>query len=78
MRVHSTLHAIIDPGLCRAYYRPGQWVPHRSLGTAIPKQRRQEAFAFTQRQITPFEVRFDVADLVRFLPVEVIRACPLG
>lgn len=78
MRVHSTVHAIIDRGLCRLYYRPGMWVPHCSLGTAIPKQFRDEAFAFTQRQIAPFDVSFDVADVVRFLPVEVIRACPLG
>ena len=78
MQVHAALHAILDPGLCRPYYRPGIWVPHCSLGTAIPTQRRDEALVFTQRQITPFEVRFDVADVVRFLPVEVVLAVRLG
>lgn len=78
MQVHAALHAILNPGLCRPYYRPGIWVPHCSLGTAIPTQRRDEALVFTQRQIAPFDVSFDVADVVRFLPVEVIRARPLG
>lgn len=69
---HDAIHRTINPALCRPYSRPGHWVPHCTLGTAIPNARRDEAYAMTQRTIDRFEVTFDVADVVCFPPVEVI------
>jgi 2'-5' RNA ligase len=77
-QAHAAVHRMIGPMLCRPHYRPGHWVPHCTLGTAIPHDRRDEARAMTQRVVAPFEVTFDTADVVRFLPVEVIREQRLG
>ena len=44
--MHQAIHAVIDPSLCRPYYRPGAWVPHCTLGMAIPPERRAAAEAF--------------------------------
>lgn len=76
-QAHAVIHGVIDPGRCLPHYRPGNWVPHCTLGVGIPRDRRDEAFAMTQRAIAPFEVCFDCADVVSFLPVEVIRERPL-
>jgi 2'-5' RNA ligase len=69
---HARVHACIDPRLCHPHYRPGAWVPHCTLGTEIPENRREEAMAFAARPIQAFEVIFDVADCVSFPPLSVI------
>ena len=70
---HAAIHRLIDPATCRPNYRPGQWVPHCTLGTRIAPSHRAAALALTQRNIAPFEVIFDIADAASFLPVEVIE-----
>ena len=73
MAAHSAVHAAIDPALCRPTYRPGAWVPHCSLATSIDRSRRDEALQFATQNIESFDVVFDFADCVRFLPVEVLH-----
>ena len=76
--LHGQLHGLIDSAACRSNYRPGVWVPHCSLATAIDLGRRSEAMAVVQTELAPFEVVFDVIDCARFHPVKVIheRALP--
>ena len=71
--VHDRIHTLINPGSCRPNYRPGAWVPHCSLATAIDGSRRDAAIALTRRSIAPIEVEFDVADCAIFPPVKVVR-----
>jgi 2'-5' RNA ligase len=69
---HERVHSRIDPRLCRSHYRPGAWVPHCTLATDILPVHREDAIAFADRPIRPFEVIFDVADCVSFPPVAVL------
>lgn len=73
-RLHRTLHAKIDPALCRPYYRPGQWIPHCTLATQVASERRAEALRFVSTFEGPVEVVFDRIEAVTFPPVEVIEA----
>ena len=70
-RMHQAIHAVIDPTLCRAYYRPGAWVPHCTLGMAIPLERGAEAEAFARNFAGGFEATFDVIDCVTFPPLRI-------
>lgn len=71
--VHERIHTEIDVDLCRPYYRPGTWVPHCSLATAIDSSLRDAAIALSKRPIQPIEVEFDVADCASSMPVGVVR-----
>ena len=71
--IHEHIHARVGVEQSRPHYRPGSWVPHCSLATSIELSRKDEAIAFANRAIGPFEVIFDVADCVSFLPVEVLH-----
>ncbi len=71
--IHHHIHTQMDVNLCRLNYRPGSWVPHCSLATAIDLSKKDEAIAFAKRPIDPIELIFDAADCVSFLPVEVLR-----
>ena len=71
--LHERIHSLIEPGICRPNYRPGSWVPHCSLAAAIELSRKDEALDAANRPIEPFEVVFDYADCVSFLPVQVLR-----
>ena len=71
--VHEEIHAQIGPIHSRPYYRPGSWVPHCSLATTISLERKPEALAIANQPIDPFDVLFDVADCLSFLPVEILR-----
>jgi len=71
--IHDQIHSRIDVNLCHLNYRPGSWVPHFSLATAIDPSRKNEAIAFAKRPINPIDVVFDVADCASFLSVEVLR-----
>src|SRR5512132_2183411 len=35
LQMHKAVHEVIDPRLCRPYYRPDFWVPHCTLGMNI-------------------------------------------
>ena len=70
---HASIHSTIDQELCRSNYRPGNWIPHCSLATAISNDREDEAIAIAERPIEPFEVTFDAADCASFMPVQVLK-----
>lgn len=70
---HAIIHSTIDAGLCRDNYRPGVWVPHCSLATAISFDRKSEALAIVEQSIEPFDVTFDAADCASFMPVQVLK-----
>jgi 2'-5' RNA ligase len=71
-RWHASVSAAIDPAYCRLHYRPGQWVPHCTLGTRIIDGRRDDAIAFAGSFNRSISVLFDVADCVVFPPVRVV------
>jgi 2'-5' RNA ligase len=73
IEAHAAIHSTIDPNLCRVNYRPGCWVPHCSLATAVSVGREDEARSVAERQIDPFYVTFDAVDCVSFTPVEVLQ-----
>jgi 2'-5' RNA ligase len=71
LQMHQAIHDVIDPALCRPYYRPGLWVPHCTLGMNIRQDRRAEAMAFAQNFRGGVEAIFDVIDCVTFPPLRV-------
>lgn len=71
-RWHASVSAAIDPAYCRPHYRPGQWIPHCTLGTRIVDARRDDAIAFAGSFNRSISVLFDVADCVVFPPVRVV------
>jgi hypothetical protein len=73
LNAQEKIHSTINPDLCRPIYRPGNWVPHCSLATAIGNERENEAVAIAERSIEPFEVTFDAVDSVSFMPVQVLK-----
>jgi 2'-5' RNA ligase len=70
-RMHKTIHATIDPMLCRPYYRPAFWTPHCTLGTRIREERRDDAVAFAESFGGGVEAVFDVIDCIAFPPLRV-------
>jgi 2'-5' RNA ligase len=71
-RMHAAIHAAIDPGLCRAYYRPELWTPHCTLGTRIREDRRPHAMAFAEDFRGGLVVTFDVIDCMAFPPLRAV------
>jgi 2'-5' RNA ligase len=71
-RIHGGVSAAIDPAHCRPHYRPGAWIPHCTLGTAIADEWRNDAIVFAQTFDRSIEVMFDVADCVVFPPVRIV------
>lgn len=69
--LHRSLHEQIEPQLCHGHYRPQNWVPHCTLGTAVTDDNRDAALALVEQPLEPFEVLFDAVDCVTFPPVEV-------
>lgn len=75
---HQRIHNTLGAKSCRPNYRPGTWIPHCSLATAIDRSRREEAIDLAGTSIEAFEVTFDVADCAFFHPVEVLHEKFLG
>lgn len=73
LAIHRYIHGAVREESCRPNYRPGKWVPHCSLAYSVDLDRKVEAFDLVRSPIEPFEVRFDVADCVSFLPIQVLR-----
>ncbi|MEJ0076731.1 MAG: 2'-5' RNA ligase family protein [Alphaproteobacteria bacterium] len=71
LRMHSAIHDVIDPALCRPHYRPGFWIPHCTLGMNIRADRRAEALGFAQGFRGGVDAIFDVIDCVTFPPLRV-------
>lgn len=71
--IHQQIHSAIGAELCQPNYRPGVWIPHCSLATAIDVVRKQEVVDLVSRPVDPIEVLFDVADCASFMPIEVLR-----
>lgn len=69
--LHGSIHERIDPGLCHDHYRPSNWIPHCTLGTAVADKNRDAALALVEQPLDPFEVLFDAADCVTFPPVAI-------
>jgi 2'-5' RNA ligase len=71
MRMHEAIHTVIDPALCRPYYRPSFWVPHCTLGMAVRPERHEDAMAFAEDFRGGVGATFDVVDCVTFPPLRV-------
>lgn len=64
------------PGVpCHEHFRPGQWLPHVTLGRTGVPARALEVLAPLWRG--PVTGRFFRLELVRFRPVTVLRSLPL-
>ena len=71
-RMHAAIHAAIDPGLCRPYYRPELWTPHCTLGMRIRDDRRPDAMAFAEEFRGGVVATFDAIDCMAFPPLRAI------
>jgi 2'-5' RNA ligase len=72
MRMHEAVHSVIDPALCRPYYRSRVWVPHCTLAMAIRADRHDDAMAFAAVFRGSIEAIFDTVECVTFPPLRVI------
>jgi 2'-5' RNA ligase len=72
VRMHSAIHAVIEPSLCRPHYRPGAWTPHCTLATRVREDLRADALAFTKNFRSEVETVFDVLDCVAFPPLRAV------
>jgi 2'-5' RNA ligase len=75
--LHDALHHHIDPALCHEHYRPGAWIPHCTIATAIPTAASEAALAWAAAIPVQFTLRLTCADCVEFPPVRVIREIAL-
>jgi 2'-5' RNA ligase len=73
LHAHAAIHGLIDPSLCREHYRAGTWIPHCTVATNVSANNRQEARALADKGIEPFDVTFDRADCVEFMPIRIIK-----
>ena len=73
LAIHQKIHEVINPALCREHYRPDSWVPHCSTATAVTLPNKSKMLSVVEQGIQPFEVVFDVADYVSFIPVEILH-----
>lgn len=71
VKLHSAIHAKVDPQLCHEHYRPKTWVAHCTLGTQIQDAYRADALSLVSNTIEPFEVIFDTIDILEFPPVQI-------
>lgn len=74
---HSAIHQSIGTALCRANYRPGVWIPHSTVATAIPLERKREVVELIAAPFRAIEVAFDALDCVSFSPVRVLKELAL-
>lgn len=54
------------------YYRPGRWVPHCTLATAVPADRVGEAVALCRKAPLPLDTRFAGIELIHFRPISTL------
>lgn len=73
LELHKAIHAIIPQELCREYYRPNVWVPHCTLGFKVRPECKDAALKMVGDMALPFEVEFNYADCVEFLPVRILE-----
>jgi 2'-5' RNA ligase len=71
-RIHRSIHARIDPALCRPHYRPGAWVPHCTLGVGVRDDHRDQALGFARSFNRSIEVVFDVVDCVAYPATRIV------
>lgn len=78
--VHAAWHALVADlaGNCWSYYRPGHWVPHCTLCTALPASDLARAIAHLAEQWTPLGGTLCTLALIRAQPVEVLDERPLS
>ena len=72
--LHQRLHRHIAPALCDPHYREGNWVPHCSIATKVPRAEAKAAIAWAGQKRLDLKVEFDTADFVEFPPVRVERS----
>ena len=72
----AALVAAVPDAPCHPHHRPGDWVPHATLGRTDALGRAMEVLAALWRG--PISGRLHRLELVRFPPVAVLRGAPLG
>jgi 2'-5' RNA ligase len=73
---HASLCADLACFGIHPHYRPGHWVPHVTLSQEGPSSARAIEVV-TSTWDGPIGARLERVELVRFLPVEVLRSQPL-
>lgn len=76
-RIHEALHSQLEPLLCREHYRPGHWQPHCTIAMHIPQTSAASALTWAAETPARFTIRFDVVDILRFPPVEILEEVKL-
>jgi hypothetical protein len=61
---------------CDPHYRPGAWVPHVTLGSAVSPANALAALA--PLWTGPIAGQFTQVEFLRFRPVDILRSIPLA
>lgn len=61
-----------------AYYLPGQWVPHCTLGLELEQRLIPQAVAISQRLNLPMAVQVEAIGLIQTHPAQELFTYPLG
>ena len=75
-RCHEMLTANGSTSL--AYYRPGHWVPHCTVGMNVPLDQIGAAVELCRESAALGPIEIDAVGLVEFRPVRELYAFPLG
>ncbi len=59
------------------YYKPGQWVPHTTLGLGLSPQELHQALTLVMPKWEPFQAAIDHLGLIQFPPNTQISQFPL-
>lgn len=68
-QIYDTMKEIPETTISKLY-RPGNWLPHITLGKTLNKEQMQQAFHIMQERFVPFEAKIVRVGLSRVNPHE--------
>lgn len=74
LSIHTQLHALVGEQHSDPHYRPQFWRPHCTIASSVLSKHRLAAKAFADEPIEPFQMAFDVADVLEWPPVRQIES----
>lgn len=80
LELHHAFHSLFQHSekYCWPYYRTGQWVPHCTLGTNIPKHKTPLALANLLELKFPIKARVKSVAVIEFPPVKTLYSFRLS
>jgi len=78
-----SLHAALHRAMAlhgregHSFYRPGRWVPHCTVATGVPADRREQIVEICKTEATPMEVVVETVHARAYLPVRALHSLAL-